>query len=613
MKQWIRESGPGAALRALLLAVTPVTAFFLMQWIYAGELVSYPLYVILGNGVCLAFLYYVLGALTGRLLLASFLTHAAAGILGASNYFVASFRGNPILPWDLTALRTAAAVSGTYRFRLTLPMAAALAAAAAAGVLLWMGRKRRYLRIGTWQLRGILLCLGIFCLRPMLKPEILGEWGITTDVWDQQGAYKNQGVLASFFCNTRFMEVEKPAGYSARAYQNLLGKAVTDQEGSDSLPGTGKNGTSKGDLPHIIAIMNESWADFEDFGNIELNESVMNEIRSLEGIFGHAYTSVFGAGTSASEFEFLTGHTMAFLPSGSIPYQQYILKPQDSLASLLKEQGYRCLAFHPGERDSWQRDQAYPLLGFEEFLCKDDMEVPVTEEHGYISDASSFDQVVSMFENREPGERMFLFNVTIQNHGSYTDEDYPVQVYPEDEPGVYPMAEQYLTLEGKTQDAFQKLIDYFRQQDEPVLVVMFGDHQPAVAQEFLDLAYGVKQEDMTMEEYMGKFRVPYVIWANYQLPQAEEIGLNPEITSLNFLAQYVLKCAGIETDQYGEYLREFSGSIPALTFAGYMDPEGNAYSHMENNEYTSLIEEYQTVQYGELFGDQETADPSAAE
>ncbi len=72
-------------------------------------------------------------------------------------------------------------------------------------------------------------------------------------------------------------------------------------------------------------------------------------------MYGHAYTSVFGAGTSASEFEFLTGNSMAFLPSGSIPYQQSVLGPAASLASILKAEGYSTLAFHPGERASWQR------------------------------------------------------------------------------------------------------------------------------------------------------------------------------------------------------------------------------------------------------------------
>ena len=76
------------------------------------------------------------------------------------------------------------------------------------------------------------------------------------------------------------------------------------------------------------------------------------------------------------------------------------------------------------------------------------------------------------------------------------------------------MAEQYLTLANETDLAFQQLIDYFSQQEEPTILVMFGDHQPSVEQEFLDRAYGVRQEDMTMEQYMGRFRVPFVLWAN---------------------------------------------------------------------------------------------------
>ena len=70
MKQWLKEKGPGLPLKVLLSALTPVTAFFLMQWIYAGEFQAFPFYVILANGICLAAFYYLAAAATGRLLLA---------------------------------------------------------------------------------------------------------------------------------------------------------------------------------------------------------------------------------------------------------------------------------------------------------------------------------------------------------------------------------------------------------------------------------------------------------------------------------------------------------------------------------------------------------------
>ena len=141
---------------------------------------------------------------------------------------------------------------------------------------------------------------------------------------------------------------------------------------------------------------------------------------------------------------------------------------------------------HPGERTSWQRNLAYPKLGFDNFKCEEDLDVPVTTEHGYISDATSFEQIIWEFEQKEPGQPLLLFNVTIQNHGSYTVADYPAEVTVTDYPGQFPKAEQYLTLANKSDEAFQMLVDYFSTYEEPTIILMFGDHQPSVEQEFLD-------------------------------------------------------------------------------------------------------------------------------
>ena len=169
-------------------------------------------------------------------------------------------------------------------------------------------------------------------------------------------------------------------------------------------------------------------------------------------------------------------------------------------------------------------------------MRRDDLDVPVTTEHGYISDATSFEQIIWEFEQKEPGQPLLLFNVTIQNHGSYTVADYPAEVTVTDYPGQFPKAEQYLTLANKSDEAFQMLVDYFSTYEEPTIILMFGDHQPSVEQEFLDLVYNVGDDGMSMEEYMRKYEVPYLIWANYDLPQMEL-----PTTSLNFLGQQLLQ------------------------------------------------------------------------
>ena len=585
---------------ALFLAAVPFAAFYIMQFLFGGLPWEYSFWVALGNALCVGVIYYPLCALTGRPVLSGLAVEILAGIWGAANYYVAQFRGNPVLPWDFTSLGTAAAVSGTYRFDVTwrmlliLAVTGLLAAAAAAG------RKKQWFRLRVWGRIAVLAC-GLFCMNTIFRTDRLKQMGFSADVWDQAGAYLERGMAGAFVSNLKFLNVEVPENYSPERAEELLMEASAAADGEegtrlaaagDPVPET----ETEAVRPHIIAIMNESWADFEEFGNLSLTSEVMEFIRTMDGAKGHAYTSVFGAGTSASEFEFLTGSTMAFLPPGSIPYQQYILEPSESLASVLKENGYTCLAFHPGEESSWQRNQAYPLLGFDQFKCGEDMDVAAEESHGYINDRSDFAQLIWEFEHRRPGEKLFLFNVTIQSHGSYTDPDYPAKVQLAEEPGKYPMAEQYLTLVKETDQAFEELIRYFEEQEEPVLIVMFGDHQPSVEQGFLDEAYGVKQKDMTMAQYMGKFRVPFVIWSNYGL-NAE----GPEITSLNFLGQYVLDCAGIERGEYGDFLREFQKEIPALTFSGYFDRTGKAHSHLETNKWEEKIGEYETVQYYQMF------------
>lgn len=591
MKGILRGKGAkaGGLLWLAALVLPPITAAYLMQLAYGVAPWEFSFLAVLGNALCLGVVYFPLCALTGRWVISCLILHLAAGIWGALNYFVALYRGTPILPWDLTSLSTAAAVSDSYSFTPTVTMVIALVVLAVLGALLVVRAGTGRIPNRRWRLGCLAACVG--CLVLVVQPTVLERFGVGANTWDQTAGYRSSGVLGSFVRNAAFLQVEKPEGLNAQHLASLLPQAGAAEENP--------NADHQGQLPNIVVIMNESWADFEEFGNLTLTQPVLDDIPSLDNaIWGHAYTSIFGAGTSASEFEFLTGCSMAFLPAGSIPYQQYIKEPTPSLAWLLRQAGYDTLAFHPGERDSWQRDNAYPLLGFEEYLCGEDMDVPREYLHGYVSDSADFDQVIWEFEHKEAGQPLFLFNVTIQSHGGYTDEDYPITVQLADQPGQFPKAEQYLSLVRETDQAFLKLVDYFSQQEEPTVILMYGDHQPSVEQEFLDVAYGVTQDQMTMEQYMGRYRVPYVMWANYDLP--EEI--SGEDTSLNYLALDVLTAAGLEGDSFMNFLAQLREQMPVATFVGYGDPEGNAYSHLETTALTPLLDDYQCVQYERLFG-----------
>lgn len=368
-----REELSFRLLRTAFFLLPPVTAFYLMQFLYGAWPWQTAPGAALANVICVGALYFLMCGLTGWPAVCCVLLHILCGLWGTANYFVALYRGSPVLPWDLTALGTAAAVSGSYSYRPTWQMAVGLALIAG---LIWLLRGCAWAGRSGLRTRAVCLLAGALCLVPVVQTERLGAFGVKTDVWDQVGAYRTGGALAVFLRNTEFMQVEEPEDMSPQRLGQILNQVVPEEPAAVGA-----------ERPNIVAIMNESWADFEEFGNLSLSESVTDTFRTLDnGVWGHAYTSVFGAGTSASEFEFLTGNSMAFLPSGSIPYQQYILDDAPSMASLLREAGYRTLAFHPGERTSWQRDRAYPRLGFDQFKCGEDMDVPQSMEHGYVSD-----------------------------------------------------------------------------------------------------------------------------------------------------------------------------------------------------------------------------------
>ena len=283
---------------------------------------------------------------------------------------------------------------------------------------------------------------------------------------------------------------------------------------------------------------------------------------------------------------------------GSKPYQQYVDHDQTSLVSLLKDgYGYECVAIHPGQRSAWQRDTAYEYLGFDEFVDVSEFDVDRELEHGLTSDISSYDQVIYEYEHRDQDKPLFLFNVTIQNHGGYEDEDYPTTVQVEEAPGEYPQTEQYLSLTKKSDEALEYLLDYFSQVDEPVVVLFFGDHWPNLEEGFLSQLLGEDAGNLSFENVMKEYQVPFVIWANYPL-EGEKI----DAVSLNYLSGLLLRAAGLEGTDYTNFLENLRQTLPVITAMGVMDKDGNLYKNGEETPYDDLLNQYNILQYNNAFG-----------
>ena len=345
--------------------------------------------------------------------------------------------------------------------------------------------------------------------------------------------------------------------------------------------------------------MNESFSDLSVIGEINTNIEVMPFVSSLkEGVIsGYVLTSVYGGNTANSEYEFLTGNTMAWLPPNTVPYQQYIKAPTYSMVSYLKSfYDYHCIAMHPYIANGWERPRTYGHLGFDESLFIEDF----PQQHfirDYISDLEMYEKIVEIYE-KQHHDNLFIFGVSMQNHGAYdySGEDFKQAIELVGYEKEYPDVEQYLSLIYESDIAIEYLINYFGNIDEDVLIVFFGDHQPKIDQSFYEDV--LNQDFKTLESIQNKYLAPFFIWANYEI---EEKYL--ECTSLNYLSTYLYEAAGIALPPYNQFLSRLEEKIPAINANGFYSNKSQEFLTFEEASETEKLwlKLYEQLQYNNLF------------
>jgi phosphoglycerol transferase MdoB-like AlkP superfamily enzyme len=460
-----------------------------------------------------------------------------------------------------------------------------------------------------------------------LFTDVYARAGLSPDFWSQNRGYRNTGVLLNFCLNTKYITVKEPAGYDADEIDDIIYGIIGEN---------GNNAQVTNSPPNIICIMNESLSDLSVLGDLETNVDYMPFLRSLteNTVRGNLYVPVIGASTSNSEFEFLTGAPMTFFPAGSNAYMLYAKNPLYSLVSTLGAQNYTQLAFHPYYASGWNRTSVYENLGFTRFdsitsvidydtliaYQNSGYDSMVLEElvaqmypdenvllRRYVSDSYNYQKVIEMYENRDPNQPFFLFNVTMQNHGSYTEQStnftedvYVTGINGNRDPSLaaaYPKANQYLSLIKASDAAFEELVSYFSQQDEPTVICMFGDHQPNVESELVNRLLSVSNEfDLTTEQLQQQYVTPFYIWANYDIEEKEI-----ERLGANYLSSYLMQVAGVKMPAYNRYLLQLSETIPVINTVGIIDANGTHYAVGKNTPYDDLIADYNRVVYNLIF------------
>ncbi len=578
---------------------TPLTAYFIMELLskhtmscVEGKLLTLEgWYNIMIYAIVLAAAY----AITNRTQYASLITWTLTLVIGLTNYYVTAFRGIPILVQDIMSIGTAKNVAAGYVYEFDMWVLWGVALfAAAAGTMLGL-KPYKGVRL---KLRFIPVIIGvaglIFGYWFFVQTEIVAKSGIEDSQWKPQLTYRKNGTALSFLTSWKYIKTEKPKGYSVDKVKELTKDYKSDV--------TSKDNATKKKMPNIIAIMNESLADFTYDGELKTTEDYMPYLRALkkDAIRGQLFVSIEGANTANSEFEFLTGNNMAFFAPRAVPYNNLLSGILPSMTRTLKMQGYSGNnSYHPYKRDGWNRPNVYSYLGFENFYSEEHYK-DAKYTRNFVSDASDMKQIIKDYEAEKKKSKApyYQFNVTVQNHGGYVGQRGKVNVDVKVTTSGLSTEEnnQYMTLVKQSDDAFKELVEHYKKVDEPTVIVMFGDHQPPLVEQFYETLFKKKQSEFTTEDTANWYSTPYVIWANYDIEEKEHVDM-----SCNYLSSYLLDMIGADVTGYNKYLMNLRKKLPVVTALFYKGDDGKFYDIDKKSKYSNDLNDYAIIQYNELF------------
>ncbi len=599
----------------VLLMLMPMALMSITETLNNVSIFNMTALGFLGNYLIILMAYFIFFAISGSFKITYLIVNTILVGLATAHSYIMDFRGTPFQPMDFLSVTTAAGVANTYDYTPNHKIITAALLFVLLTVIVIKMKTPKYTlptklisRAFTGTFTTVVMILFYFT-------SVFADMGVRPDFWNQTRGYHNYGFVLNFFTNTKYLYMNKPDDYDPDKIKDMIEEEKEDENYTKNTP-------------NIICIMNESLSDLRVLGDFETNKEYMPFMNSLKEntIRGNLYVPVIGAGTSNTEFEFLTGHTTAFLPSGSNAYMLYVKEPTASLNSTLKAQKYSSFALHPYYASGWRRTKVYSNFGFNSFMALEDIiDVSLMQKfqsngsdanflqslidenypgsnmlvRQYVSDEYNYKLLIDDFENRNKKFPYFAFNVTMQNHGGYTTQadNFNQNIYVTSSETEYPKVNQYLSLVKKSDTAFKNLIKYFEKVEEPTVICMFGDHQPNVEPEFISELLGVKGlSSLTTEQEQKRHITPFFIWANYDIKEK-----NIKRISANYLSSLVLKTAGVKLTDYNEYLLNLRKTLPVINSVGYIDKEGNYYKWSDVSPYTELLSKYEQIQYNGIF------------
>ncbi len=543
----------GAALALGLLCLMLAPAQYGWELFY--DYFAHPALValnLLPPVVLMALLY----GLSGRAWLAYALTALPVLGLAAANAYKMFFRDDPVIAADLLLLGEAGNMAGKYQLFLFGKLAAALGCALVSALLLaLLARGRPRARFRALTAGAALACAA--ALSPLYasdqvyqdnaNEEHINKWSVT-----QQ--YVSRGLLYPFLHSVKDAFPRPPEGYDQREAEQWLA-----QYEDAAIPEDKK--------VNIVGIMLEAFTDFSQFEEIQFSQDVYAIWHALEaeGYSGALLSNIFAGGTVNTERAFLTG-----VADGNYDYRG----EAPSYVRYLKGQGYRATGSHPSYNWFYNRQNVNAYLGFDSYRFTEDYfgpvygADPVLNDDGFLPDLTR-----TVLEQLEQDAPLFSFSVTYQGHGPYGDRECwwgePEDFFTNpglDDASRYILS-NYLGSVMATQRYLSDMVDAFRASDEPIVLVVFGDHKPWLGNgNSVYHALGVNLDQDSQEGFYNYWSTPYLIWANEAAKAAvgrDIAGEGPDISPC-FLMNVLFEQLGWTGDAYMQAADQCRAQLPVI-------------------------------------------------
>ena len=568
-----------------LFIIQYAQGFSLFNIFKFNSVVLSTFFILLNLGI-LTILFLILFSISNSFKISIIGLNIITVLFALAEYYVIQFRGVGFLAVDIMNIKTAMNVAGSYSYSLNYNVyITIIIMISLVPFILYLNKntyfkgKKRLIPIVLTVLLILALIFGMNITKVDKKTKV--------KYFKPQETFEKKGLPISFVRSMKDLIVVKPDDYSKDNIEKIMKNYKSDKKEN-------KEG------PNIIIIMDEAFTDFTEITDLKISEDYVPFIHSLkeDTIKGNFYTSVFGGGTSSTEFEVLTSNTSAFTPYGTNAYRAYINSSFPNLTTTLKDLGYSGLiAMHPYKPSGYSRDKVYPLLGFNKFISLNDFDKN-TEKYGrFISDKGDFDKIINEYEKSKKENKgpFYLFNVTMQNHSPFTGPGVSDSIKLKYDQN-YPEASQYMNQIKYTDEAVEKIVSYFKKQDDKTIIVFFGDHEPKLESEFYEevmKTYNKGEELFNLKKNNSQF----FIWANYDIKEETDVKI-----SANYMSSLILDIADLPKTGYNKYTESVRKEIPIITKKGYIGKDGKFYKvDDKKSPYYKTIKNYNIVEYNNLF------------